>query len=390
MMAAYKFLGSLLLLNTIKADPCAPPQIRLRNNTLNKTIAVVLRGEAFRNTGQQHVRGTCGCALAWKTQRRIADDHEKWFAALGRRGYGVDVFAATRPCSDTNATYNATETLQEWYGPRMKMSVEDVDDGLPFAQVRNRDRAIALVRDYAHEHGVNYAYVFIMRWDYKIDVSKWRPRCVLDGTLKDSRHLIWRMKDQDQMQLVPGALAACFYKQNADRSAVLNGTRLVRPSDCTWDACLEHVWIRTGGLGRPPKHPPLVVSHLWKHGECPTPWAEKVVHRAGPHIGKGRLKDIAACERADADQRRVDHWQACRDGAPGQMQRTGLGCIRNGSVVYETASSPNTTAVPPFDSATHWLAKKKEHWTAKVPFLPGKPIPPKGVRRGEEGREVFV
>ena len=44
MMAAYKFLGSLLLLNTIKADPCAPPQIRLRNNTLNKTIAVVLRG----------------------------------------------------------------------------------------------------------------------------------------------------------------------------------------------------------------------------------------------------------------------------------------------------------------------------------------------------------
>ena len=72
------------------------------------------------------------------------------------------------------------------------------------------------------------------------------------------------------------------------------------------------------------------------------------------------------------------------------MQRAGLGCIRNGSVVYETASSPNTTAVPPFDSATHWLAKKKEHWTAKGPFLPGKPIPPKGVRRGEEGLEVFV
>ena len=45
------------------------------------------------------------------------------------------------------------------------------------------------------------------------------------------------------MQVVPGALADCFYKQNADRSAVLNGTRLVRPSDCTWDACLQHVWI---------------------------------------------------------------------------------------------------------------------------------------------------
>ena len=87
----------------------------------------------------------------------------------------------------------------------------------------------------------------------------------------------------------------------------------------------------------------------------------------------------------------MDHWQACRDdGQPGQMQRTGLGCIRNGSVVYETTRVYNTTAVPPFDSATHWLAKKKAHWTAKVPYLPGKPIPPKGVRRGDEGHEVFV
>ena len=78
----------LVLRNTTKANPCAPPQIRLRNNTLNKTIAVVLRGEAFRNTGQQHVRRTAA-APAWKTQRRIADDHEKWFKALGRSGYGV-------------------------------------------------------------------------------------------------------------------------------------------------------------------------------------------------------------------------------------------------------------------------------------------------------------
>ena len=147
MMAARRILITIIVLRTTKANPCAPPQIRLRNNTLNNTIAVVFRGEAFRNTGQQHVRGTCGCALAWRTQRRIYEDHEKWFAALGRSGYEVDVFAATRPCSDPNATYNATETLREWYGSKMKVSMEDVDDGLPFAQVRNRDRAIALVRD---------------------------------------------------------------------------------------------------------------------------------------------------------------------------------------------------------------------------------------------------
>ncbi len=66
--------------------------------------------------------------------------------------------------------------------------------------------------------------------------------------------------------------------------------------------------------------------------------------------------------------------------------------IRNGTVtnVRNGIVTNNTTAVPPFDSATHWLAKKKEHWTAKVPFLPGKPIPPKGVRPREEGHEVFV
>ena len=68
-----------------------------------------------------------------------------------------------------------------------------------------------------------------------------------------------------------------------------------------------------------------------------------------------------------------------------------LGCIRTKhDTVTNTVVTNNTTAVPPFDSATHWLAKKKEHWTAKVPYLPGKPLPPKGVRRGEEGREVFV
>ena len=77
MMAARRIL-SMIVLHAVQANPCAPSQIRLRNNTLNKTIAVVFRGEAFRNTGQQHVRGTCGCALAWRTQRRIADDHEKW------------------------------------------------------------------------------------------------------------------------------------------------------------------------------------------------------------------------------------------------------------------------------------------------------------------------
>ena len=74
----------------------------------------------------------------------------------------------------------------------------------------------------------------------------------------------------------------------------------------------------------------------------------------------------------------------CRVDGVGRPNFDSHAGIRNGVVTNDT------TAVPPFDSATHWLAKKKEHWTAKVPFLPGKPIPPKGVRPREEGLEVFV
>ena len=92
---------------------------------------------------------------------------------------------------------------------------------------------------------------------------------------------------------------------------------------------------------------------------------------------------------------RASVWKSLREpcrvdgvGRPTFDSHTG---IRNGTVTNEQRRRHNdTTAVPPFDSATHWLAKKKEHWTAKVPFLPGKPLPPKGVRRGEEGLEVFV
>ena len=77
---------------------CTAAFVRSVTVTAPPRIAVVLRGESFRNVGGQHMRGTC-CALSVRHQRIIWDSHVALFALLEADGYAVDVFSATRPCT---------------------------------------------------------------------------------------------------------------------------------------------------------------------------------------------------------------------------------------------------------------------------------------------------
>lgn len=360
--------GCVVALAAATEDVCARDYVRSRNGTLADRIAVVFRGEAFRNSGQQHMRGTCGCALSLLTQKRIYDAHAKWFALLEKGGLKVDVFAATRPCT-AKAAYNATDKLREWYGDRMKAAVNDPDDGLPFAQVRNRERAIRLVRDHATHERIRYAHLLLMRWDFEVYPAKWRPGCVFDGTLKDAVHLVWHTKDKDKLQSVPGAFADCFFSLNIEDRI---GPLITQPR-CIWDACLGDLGQKTG-LGRPPTPPPLVPKHPWREGECPSPWAAKVSTRADPRLSTKALEALAECERADP--RRADVYWACDDQHPGKMQRDGNGCIRNGVVEKnDTAVRPSPFHDPaterpfPFPAAAHMLAhRKRKPWKAGRSF----------------------
>ena len=77
--------------------------------------------------------------------------------ALKLKGLETDVFSATRPCSSSgHGVDNATNTIRQWYGDRLKGWAEDPLDEDPFSQIRNRVTAIRLVRDYAAATGTAF------------------------------------------------------------------------------------------------------------------------------------------------------------------------------------------------------------------------------------------
>ena len=102
--------------------------------------------------------------------------------------------AATRPCSDTNATYNATEIFtgavmaagrRVWRmspPPPFRKSGIEIDPSLVEGTTRMN---VAESRVSCSSCGGTT----------KIDV--WAPALRLRWDVKDSRHLIWRTKDQD-------------------------------------------------------------------------------------------------------------------------------------------------------------------------------------------------
>ena len=134
MMAAYKFLGSLLSC-TIKADTRRP--IRLQQH-LNKTIAVVLR-RGLPLTGQQHVRGLR--LRVGMEGAAIADDHEvvrRLEEGLRRRRLRDAALLGHE--RDVQCHRDLTGVV----GPRMKVSVEDVMTAVCASP--EWGRAISLVR----------------------------------------------------------------------------------------------------------------------------------------------------------------------------------------------------------------------------------------------------
>jgi len=281
-------------------------------------IAVVLRGESFRNVGGQHMRGTC-CALSVRHQRLIWDSHQRLFARLGADGYAVDAFSATRPCTSRASTVrNATDALRAWYGATLKGWAEDAVDGDPFSQLRNRWSAVKLARDYARKKKLRYAFVLVLRWDYVVHADKWDPGCVLDGALRDARDLAPREHDADKMFAIPGKFVPCFFASIVEDHVVLGpdprganySKRILRPPRCQWDACVE-------AMARAPRL------------SLPRARARRRA-RAGPRRGPGPPRDRALRRaldeqvRAQASGRRRPRARACRvDRAPRpQVPRT--------------------------------------------------------------------
>ena len=315
-LAAALLAGTLARIDWKERRECSKDFFRSHRASTPARVAVVLRGESFRNVGGQHMRGTC-CALSVRHQRVIYESHVRFFEVLRRAGYAVDAFSATRPCTNTEAAdpevSNATETLRSWYGPVLRSAREDPLDRHPFSQLRNRHAAVALARDHAKRNGIDYAFVLVLRWDYVFHEDHWDASCVLDGNLHDARGLVPHEADADKILVVPAAFVPCFLDVIVEENVVLapdpRGANyslvLARPPRCSWDGCLEYMdgWAGGGHRG----------------GACEGHWFTKLAstrHRDRAQLPPEAVDDperdaaaLAECQREDFLFK--DHWRRC-------------------------------------------------------------------------------
>ena len=97
----------------IARDPfCAAASARQTPPPPRRRVAVVLRGEGFRNWHWRGMNTTC-CNGSLPVQREIARSHRALFGALERAGLEVDVFVATYRC--TNGADLVGRHLKRWY-----------------------------------------------------------------------------------------------------------------------------------------------------------------------------------------------------------------------------------------------------------------------------------
>ena len=312
---------------------CAAAHVAAYAPTAPKRVAVIFRGESFRNVGGQHMRGTC-CAMSVRQQRVIWESHVALFGLLEAEGYAVDVFSATRPCTSANPRLrNATDALRTWYAGYLRGWAEDALDREPFSQLRNRRSGVALAKRFAERKRANYAHVLVLRWDYVVHARHWDAGCVLDGALRDARDLLPREHDADKMFAIPGKFSHCFFASIVEdvpsfspaslrsffswipksQAEILapdprggNYTkRIARPPRCQWDGCIEAMDRGAGGGHRAATR-------------CAERWTNKLIFKLDKHASAEDRAAVEVCERGD--YRAADLWRHC---LPDQKSRDG-------------------------------------------------------------------
>ena len=89
-----------------------------RTEQVNAHVALLLRGESFREGGRGN-RLTCASSQSWEWQRAITHAQVRRIAnALIREGRCVDIFFATYGCAAPNEKWN--DDLVRWFGPHLK------------------------------------------------------------------------------------------------------------------------------------------------------------------------------------------------------------------------------------------------------------------------------
>ena len=289
-------------------DPeCVRWQLERTREQQPARLAVVLRGEGFRNNGERSTNETC-CDGTFDAQHRVVESHLKVFDRLAAAGYSVDIYISTYAC--TNGRNLTGEWLPRWYA-RYIRAIALSDRGSSVAgQASSIARGLALVDASSTQHD----HLLILRLDSSLGGLQ---VCVQHGVGRSSSHTFWGA--------LPHALATREHESCADECGAVYKTL----SEMTVAADRFH-YVPGNLLQCLLKHRDYLSGHGWAHQYAMlSAWSGAPTT---PLAGSGggnepRLGPSGSARSGSASHSPAAVWQSCVQ--PLEYEKhTGEGCDR--------------------------------------------------------------
>jgi len=208
-------------------------------------VALLLRGESFRNSAAQHTRDTC-TEKSLAAQARVTATHYRLIEWMEDLGFGVDVYGLTRPCHGGADHLAGPRLLASWYERWLRAPLGLIGHRAPAwgptssLQAQKQFRRV-LVMMMRAARPKPYDYVLMTRFD--IAYVGTPPRCLLAGAASYSaRSLRAPFANQDFLQLVAGRHVCRWV------------CAVARSNGCGWDGCMVGLPTNATCASLVPKH----------------------------------------------------------------------------------------------------------------------------------------
>ncbi len=281
-------------------------------------IAVLMRGEAFRETHTRGDRNSCNPASLSKQVFLLQEQLDLFAFFEAELGLRVDLFGVSRHCTAYAA--GATDEgllLAHWFRRYLRMPVAVLAEGREghiksYMQDRSEITVVLLMKRYLaiQKCAVQYAHVLMLRWDLQAHPSRTNfPHCLLDSPVPlNEIDLNGGGTDPDMSTLIPAAvipLWVCLIEVSRGQDDPRNDART---RWCGWDVCTDQVKFTDAGDAF--KHPHALapayrefrdhchVANSWRNHPL---WGDKL--RYTPNATFAELRPAArdALGAADAE-----------------------------------------------------------------------------------------
>jgi hypothetical protein len=201
-----------------QCNNACPHKRSTRDSAKKKRMAVLMRGESFRDTRKQGERQTCSSQGVEK-QLALWNSHMQAFSKIEGMGYEIEMFAMTKPCAPKSgaAPLASAALLSRWYKKYLKMpiAVEEDDSVLDIETQGHGPVLDVLLMHHFNKIVLNttsterYNVGLLMRWDELTNADNWKP-CLLEQAFGLNGRDLHMGSDQDLAQIIPGADLTCW------------------------------------------------------------------------------------------------------------------------------------------------------------------------------------